>query len=146
MTTQQAYEKARAYLTRPGARQAIFDNEDACMYEVVIGDEIHHCAVGCLLEPETLNQMVEVDKNFVDSSNHSEDAIGSMIQLRDFSGGLSGIWIAGYKTPELNDVDGEFLTKMQHLHDNAGNWDSRGFMVGKLDELAQQHGLSLVAG
>ena len=50
MTTQDAYERMRIYLTRPGARQAknMPGPQGVCLYETDIEGELHRWAVGAL--------------------------------------------------------------------------------------------------
>lgn len=127
MNTQQAYELMRVYLTREGARQATNGNGD-CMYEAVIGGEVHRCAVGCLLTPRSLN-----------SYSETEDA-----SLRNSINGVEGLLVEFY-VPELDDVDVTFLSGAQSVHDDGDNWQGGKFDVSKLDELAERFGLTVVA-
>lgn len=126
MTTQEAYELMRAYLTRPGARQAYSPDKGQCQYETRIEGETHKCAVGCLLTPASLR------------SKGATDA-----PLRNYMGGALGV-LANYKPPELMFVEQLFLNDAQTVHDNPDNWKGGSFNAAALDMVAVQHGLRVV--
>lgn len=131
MTTQQAYENMRTYLGRPGAQRAY--TPIVCRYETQILDQIHRCAVGCLLTPQTLAQTKIVG----DDHNRVE------MPLRDFCGTLKAVYASGYELPELEDVDHDFLASAQAIHDNLGSWEEHTVIL-QLDALARGFGLTVV--
>lgn len=133
MTTQEAYEMMRIYLTRPGAMQA--KGENSCMYETYIGAELHRCAVGCLLSPVALGQTIDAPDAYVDEA---------VLVLRDFNGSLSSLYEVGFELKELAEVDHGFLEGAQVLHDEDDNWIGGVFNVVKLDALAYRNGLMVV--
>jgi hypothetical protein len=127
MNTQQAYEYMRTYLTREGAVQAT-DKDGSCMYETVMGARgLQRCAVGCLLTPETLNQYSERLETTV----------------RDYTGSVLGLFDE-FDVPELADVNTDFLSKAQDIHDEEHNWNTGKFCVAMLDDLARKFGLEVV--
>lgn len=131
MNTQEAYEYMRVYLTREGARQATDDQGD-CMYEAVVGGELHRCAVGCLLTPKSLN-----------SKSQPRVRGEKRITLRDYLGSAEGL-LRRFPVPELRDVELKFLVDAQELHDEAENWKGGRFNVALLDGLALNYGLKVV--
>lgn len=133
MTTQQAYEMMRIYLTRPGARQASLDG-GACSYETEMFGEVHRCAIGCILSPAGLAETVMIDDEL-----HEDHGLTHV--LRDFEGGLGDLYCAGFKIEELLGVDHGFLQGAQCLHDDESNWREGKFRVALLDGLAIRHGL-----
>lgn len=149
MTVQQAYELMRVYLTRPGARQAgALGN---CMYETVIKEELHRCAVGCLLTPEDLSQSVLISHETAAELSAMKTHVGEMVELRDFQGSFGSALMAGYRPSimEIEDqVEGEtmfnFLEEAQGLHDSKANWETGKFDVQKLDMLAHRYRLKVV--
>lgn len=140
MTTQNAYEMMRVYLTRPGARQATATPLGPCSYEVALEGELHRCAIGCLLSPAALAQTVTFDKETADELSTDP----GVWALRDFSGGIGAICQAGYNLEELDEVDGDFLEGTQAIHDNIHNWETGVFNVGALDAFAARQGLQVV--
>lgn len=142
MTTQEAYEIMRVYLGRPGARQAQ-GCDDACRYETAIEGEIHRCAVGCLLGPETLKQTKLITMEFADAVGTHQG--GRVVALADFVGDATHLSEVGYVVPELDDVDEAFLIKAQSLHDSATSWSDGRFDIDKLDALARDFGLDVIA-
>ena len=140
MTTQEAYELMRVYLTRPGAQRAISNLPKVCRYETIIDGELQRCAIGCLLSPETLAATVEID----DETDAPEWQVGLEVELRDFCGSLDAIYMQGYTLPELDDVSHNFLAEAQSIHDCAGSWREGKFDVRLLDGLAEKHGLTVV--
>lgn len=127
MTTQQAYEYMRTYLTREGAVRAV-DSESDCMYETVMEDSgLQRCAVGCLLTPKTINQYSKQVNTTV----------------RNYRGSVIGL-VDHFDVPELSEVDIHFLTRAQELHDAYENWESGKFNVAFLDALAFEYGLKVV--
>lgn len=139
MGTQEAYELMRIYLARPGARQASVGGQ--CRYEITIDDVVHRCAIGCLFTPGSLAQVITVDEATAAATDYDE---GDQVALRDFRGGLATIMQAGYDTPELDDVQGEFLDEAQWLHDKKDNWAENGFNIAALDDLARSFKLDVV--
>lgn len=127
MTTQEAYEMMRIYLTRPGAVRAVNESDD-CMYETHIRGEIHRCAVGCLLTPDSLDELS-----------------GEEFQrpLREFVGTIGHV-LREFSVPELRSVDFQFLQEAQRLHDDEGSWIGGFFNVRRLDALADRYGLQVV--
>jgi len=143
MTTQEAYELMRVYLTRPGARRAV--GEVSCRYETVILDEVHRCAVGCLLSPETLNQTRYISQELAEQAGFENmSQVGTWVRLADLLGGLSTMHELAYELPEFDEVDLGFLEDAQYIHDIAHNWEGGKFNVMKLDELAADFGLTVV--
>lgn len=138
MTTQQAYEMMRVYLTRPGAVRAVDSEIGYCAYEAVVDGVLQRCAVGCLLTPGTLSQ--EMDFTYEESS----EGQNGIVQLREFQGNVEQLHKDGYVLPELDGVDEDFLLKAQVLHDNSNNWTDSGFNVDMLDVLAEKHDLTVV--
>ncbi len=119
MTTQEAYEKIRAWLTRPNAERAWSEDRAQCLYDTGNGNR---CAVGILLTDETL---------FEDGANECIEAVEGLI--------------ASIDPPELRDVDQKFLVVAQNLHDHERHWDEEGrFRVERLDEAAKWFGLEVV--
>jgi hypothetical protein len=144
MTTQEAYELMRVYLTRPGARRAA--NEGTCQYEAVMLGEVHRCAVGCLLSPETLNQTRYISEEFAEDAGFDDTTqVGMHVRLADLRGGLATIHGLEYVLPELDEVDFDFLEGAQYVHDNKNNWKGGKFDVVELDKLAGRHGLTVVS-
>lgn len=137
MTTQEAYELMRTYLTRPGARRAW---DDVCLYETVIDDATHRCAVGCLLTPATLDSEVHIDVD----GGFDEFMWGKNVPLRQFHGNLQAAYQAGYEIPELDGVDHNFLATAQAVHDDIQNWENGTFNVAALDYAARKFGLKVV--
>jgi len=131
MNTQEAYEYMRVYLTREGARQATDDRGD-CLYETTIGGELHRCAVGCLLTPESLNGRARPTLD-----------VEKPVMLRDYLGSVDGL-LRRFSVPELRDVDKGFLLAAQKLHDERENWKGGRFKVELLDDLAHNYGLKVV--
>lgn len=125
MTTQEAYERMRIYLTRPGARQAKTEPgpNGLCLYEVELDGAPHRCAVGCLLAPDTIA-----------SCKHD-------------SGATVFALVVEYPLAErdLANVDLDFLAGCQCLHDDPGNWEHGVFNVRWLDALARDYGLNVVS-
>ena len=145
MTTQEAYELMRIYLTRPGARRAVIWGGSACMYEMVEMGEVHRCAVGCLLSPETLNQTRYISLEIAEELGfHERSQVGSSVRLADLRGGLSAVVGLKYDVPELEEVDGGFLEEAQFIHDNKENWVGGKFNVVALDVLAADYDLTVV--
>jgi hypothetical protein len=134
VTTQEVYELMRVYLTRPGARQATRDG--LCRYEALKDGEIHRCAIGCLLGPDTLSQV-----RFYDNGGQCRGDY----ELRVFPGSLEALFEASFELPELDGADYEFLASAQTLHDNGENWLGGHFHVRALDELARRYGLRIVS-
>lgn len=121
----------RTYLTRPGARQASDDGGE-CMYEGVIGGEVHRCAIGCVLSPTALSEVALIEGSGVKELRRYR---GSVLGLRrDYSVASS----------ELAGVDPGFLDQAQTIHDNSLNWNNGKFSVSPLDWLATQYGLTVV--
>lgn len=138
MTTQEAYELMRTYLTRPGAQRAF---NKVCRYETVIDMETHRCAVGCLLTPRSLAATVKVEDG---SGVFAESMWGKVVPLRRFLGNLEAVYLAGYEIPELEEVDHDFLAEAQAVHDQVLNWTDGKFNVAALDAAARIHGLKVV--
>lgn len=126
LTTQKAYEKMRAYLTRPGARRAVDEDSGECRYEIEMADGgIHQCAVGCILGPQALAELGRAD----------------------FMGGLNGLLASSYlplAQAMLSGVDERFLRDAQVLHDREYHWPDGVFNVRLLDDAAAKYGLEVV--
>ena len=88
---------------------------------------LQRCAVGCLLTPETLNQYSERLETTV----------------RDYTGSVLGLFDE-FDVPELADVNTDFLSKAQDIHDEEHNWNTGKFCVAMLDDLARKFGLEVV--
>lgn len=142
MNEQQAYEMMRVYLARPGAQQAL--SEDGCLYETTIRGELHRCAIGCLLTPETLGQeqLVPYDHQPPEFAQEEKDIL---VELRDFRGGLASVLHYGYELPEFAEMHNfAFIEAAQSLHDSASCWAGGRFDVSQLDKLAARHRLTVV--
>ena len=101
MTMQEAYETMREWMVRPGASRAVQPGTiTQCMYITPDGNK---CIVGCLLGPETLNNLY--------------DAYGGLGDLMD-----------NYHVPELEPYMDEdfysFLENAQRLHDSETSWEA----------------------
>jgi len=113
MTTQEAYERMRAYFSRPGAKRAVTINPDAeddpmCCYRTPEGDA---CAAGCLIPDEVYDPVIE-------QSSISEVMRGT-VPLR-----VEGAWTEKkVAVPQiaaaLEGIDRRFLDEAQHLHDRS---------------------------
>lgn len=130
MTTQQAYEMMRTYMTRPGAQMA-GDESGNCFYETQFPDGVQRCAVGCVLTPDTLLRTGK--EQWCD------------IPIKDYSGSVRGL-MDYYDVPELQFVSLDFLSDAQNVHDKSENWAKGKFDVAKLDAVAKKHGLTVVSG
>lgn len=133
MTTQQAYEAVRQYLTRPGARQAMFPGRKFCEYQTEIDGVVHRCAVGCLLSADAISEIAEYE---------FEGGVEALLSPEDW-GEKTDDW-GPLAVSELVDVDSNFLSSAQGLHDEPGNWDGGVFAVDKLDQIAREYGLRVV--
>lgn len=125
MTTQEAYEKIRAYFSRDGADlayEAYDDGARKCLYRTADGRK---CAVGCLIPDELYRPRFE--GNAVDGIVNTEDAA-----LREL---LNGKSVEGAR--KLT-----FLVEAQEAHD--GSMSVREF-IERLDELAAEHNLNVAA-
>lgn len=143
MTTQEAYELMRVYLTRPGASWA--GDDKGCLYETVIRGATHRCAVGCLLSPETLNQTRYISHEFAENHFDDTDQGGKNVRLRKLRGSAEMLFDIGYDLPELDGVSHGFLTSAQACHDDQRNWPPNGgFNVAALDWIAADYGLTVV--
>lgn len=133
MTTQEAYEKMRAWLTRPGATRA--HNGMYCEYATRDGNR---CAIGGILSPAALSEVHDlhgsVDEIIGDQEGWYDDGTGAVL--------TEPIWPTAYA--ELKDVEPMFLGLAQTLHDYEENWADGVFDVAQLDALAACHGLTVV--
>jgi hypothetical protein len=143
--TQEAYERQRDWLTRPGARQAFSAETEQCMYivptepyEVERYDDeelemetipglppdvnglAQRCAIGCLLSDEAVEEVRTSDE------------------------GVQGILINELVAEDLANISVDYMTESQALHDANLSWDrepEEKFRVEKLDALAASFGL-----
>lgn len=128
MNTQQAYERMRAWLTRPGARRAI-SQDGSCYYEVQYGgdDGMQRCAVGALLSDEAIQQLKE--------TGLIRKSLGTVMSCKS----SASLMIA-----ELDGIKQGFLRAAQALHDNEDSWVGGKFRVDLLDHSASIHGLEVI--
>ncbi len=125
MNDQEAYEKVRAWLTRPGATRAVYEvpspnSLPICAYRTPDGNK---CAIGCLIPDELYEKDME--------GKIAVALIRDNPQLVEF-----------FKNCTVG-----FLDKMQGVHDSASNWDENGFTahgLAELDYIADTHGLKVV--
>lgn len=120
MTTQQAYERIRAYFTQPGAQLARVPAADEldpadCVYRKRKGNRILKCSVGCL-----------IPKNMYDPSMEGLAAV----QL--FDGRYPGL------SEHFSGVNKDFLSMAQSAHDDAKSVED---FIQELDRLARSHRL-----
>jgi hypothetical protein len=116
--TQQAYERIRAWLTRPGATRATGDGGNCVYYDRDTGNR---CAVGCLLSDDVAHNVAD-----------TEFSVRGLIE-KD----------AGARK-DLEGIDVEFLSVAQSYHDQRDNWSDGGFKVELLDRLASNFKLKVV--
>jgi hypothetical protein len=123
LDNQSAYENIRAYLTRPGARRAAPEGVlDTCKYEIEIDGELHRCAVGCLLAPDTIEAL----------------------KITNQLGGDCEEVILPFFDRDLSGIDRRLLALIQNVHDTASNWASGEFNPEQLDRVVQTYGLTAV--
>lgn len=143
MNMQEAYEQMRAWLTRPGAKQASAHEGATCMYDAGNGQR---CAVGCLLSEQAI--LV-----FGGLGGDAEELVGTMLSSQEFTdepllGLFSEDFIAHFKeygTVVSSDDAMQFLMAAQDCHDRSLNWTSEGFNVAHLDCVASDFGLKVVS-
>lgn len=143
MTKQEAYERVRNYLTRPGARRA-YDptpvltvagerlENGCCRYETVIDGATQRCAVGILLEREDLDRSMAT---FVGGVETLFEEYGLPDYIQEIGEGNSD--------SERRADTLYFLQSLQTAHDTITNWTEDGFEVAQLDQLAISFGLSV---
>lgn len=143
MTKQEAYEKVREYLTRPGARRA-YDptpvltmdgtklENGCCRYAIEIDGETQKCAVGILLKQEDLDRSMASFVGGVESLLHE---YGWPDYIQELGNGADD---------EEQQYDAlYFLNRLQVTHDVSDNWPNGRFDVSQLDRLARDFGLSV---
>lgn len=113
MTTQEAYEKMREWLGRPGAEKCYVDDMNGwnCLY---LRDDGNRCAIGCLLPDDLAQKLAETNES------------------------VSGLIAENAEVRELfKGVSEAFLSDAQQLHDynDEENW------VMILDETAERYNL-----
>ena len=116
MDTQEAYERMRAWLTRPGASRC--GDSENCYYLDMYGNR---CAVGALLSHQTAIEAAPCQGNVI--------------------GLFADVSSAG---DELAHVSLNFLRDAQSLHDNTSHWQHGRFDVAVLDALAKDYSLTVV--
>jgi hypothetical protein len=140
MTLQESYDQMRAWLTRPGAKRAARTAFSCVYYDPTNGNK---CAVGCLLQQKTLE---EIGTFLGDLGELSEELIGKgindpildLIGAHKDEGEDGGIEFDHYRNYD-------FLSRAQRLHDHEPNWSEGKFDVEKLDNLARNFGLKVPA-
>jgi hypothetical protein len=128
LATQAAYERMRAYMTRPGAHQAKGE-DDNCSYAVWEDNdspvlEVNRCAVGCLLPFNLLAEEEDIEGTGIRFLVERNERVARAVEL----------------------IDLDFLSGAQTIHDTDGNWDEDGFNfnVEALDYFAaKNHGLKV---
>ena len=146
MTTQEIYERQRAWFTRPGAvfgHSISSDGSGHCVYidrrcvYIDPGDEQVRCAVGCILSPPSLRTILD----------------------HFFSGGVEDLIDAFPEIVERENWDKEterFLGDTQRMHDEhalnvaplgqeerAENEAALGLFIRDLDNYAVEYGLDV---
>jgi len=131
VTTQEAYEKMRAWFSRPEAvlaREEWTDEEgfthiERCFYrEGHAAESEVRCAIGCLIPDELY------DHGFEGTAAHALVHSSMFPELAEFFGTVSA----------------DFLSAAQAEHDDDRNETPDDF-VRALDKLTEQYGLELVA-
>lgn len=137
MTMQEAYDRMRAFYSRPDTMLGRY--RGGCEY-ISKGDELARCAVGTVLPVELLMERGEelnllgglpnVKRSF-DNGNHNAEEMFQALGLTD--GGTFNV--------ELY----EFLREAQELHDRDDVYPYKDDVITGLDELARSWGLKVAA-
>ncbi len=121
-TVQQAYDRIRAYFSKPGARIAFSDEANTCRYRYTdSGGHIRKCAIGCLIPKKDY----EPQYDFNMTTHQVLQALG---------------WVDG-PYPTSDDDLSVFLVLAQTRHDEQGASGSPQQFIADLDLLAADSGL-----
>lgn len=130
--TQAAYERIRAYFTRPGAELAIGEPDEfgnpRCFYRKPGNGS---CAVGCLIPDELYDEGIEGASVYALVTNNGRRNNKGRPNYRPEIAEL------------LDGVDVPFLCSAQNAHDGAGDVPN---FLERLDEVALRYGLEVKGG
>jgi hypothetical protein len=144
VTTQEAYEKMRAWFTQPGARLAMKpDPTGGCLYH---GDQAGSeypelagtkCAVGCLIPDALYTPTLEVVGSLAEwEAVMTED---HYYHRAEEINAVGAVWNA----LGMDDHDKfQFLLAAQQAHDSS---DDASMFVSRLDEIAASNNLAVLS-
>lgn len=120
MTNQQAYQRVRFWFSRPNARYGM-GMDEGCVYRAhTNANSLIKCAVGCLI-PNNIYANIQ--------TLHPDIEFLSLYDMSNL-------------VPDLQEVDLEFLKKLQSMHDSCARQNRpMSFFIRRLDALARRYEL-----